>query len=318
MPQITGRDVAILVGFTVVLGAGGWFVATRRSAGGSADGPDLLAGERAPGGSRAGSHPGSSAAGGPAEAEPAVLTAGATRPGPGGAVARGEVPAVYQGILSRKLFDPLVAVQSKESPQAKLPTIPAVQTKGPAQKAASSQSKSGPKPAPAGAQNQPPSQPVTPPKPPLVVTGLMRAGDGYRVVIENTEKWQARIVKVGDEAFGYRIVEVAEDTHQVFVEPAGSFGAQRIALKLGDKTTVQTTNAAPAATPPPPPPASGPPGEGPRGMGGPGSGGRWGSFDPSQLTPEQRQRFEEYRNRRRNGGGGGGGGEGGRGPRLGD
>ncbi len=222
------------------------------------------------------------------------------------AAAGGTVPPAYQVILTRALFTPLftVAKPTQVATKGQLPPVPAASKSGKQQKTTQTKGRNTPRPSTAGGTPGT-GAPTAPPAPPVAVTGLLRWGNGYRVVLEHTEYKLTRILRVGDEAWGYRVAEVSEDARQVTLEVPGGSGRQAIMLKLGEGKKVETTQSTPAATEAPKPaePSRQP------SMEQPGMGFRRFGFDPSQLTPEQRQRMEEWRARRaqRRGEGGGGG-----------
>lgn len=244
-------------------------------------------------------------------AEPPILSS---------SLAPGEVPPDYQTIVERKLFTPLVSVRSTGQPGPAnlepMPVPPPAVGKQTAVKPAgkTTESKNEPKPGetPAG----PPSTPTAPPKPPLAVTGLVRAGDGYRVIVENTELNRSTVVRVGQDAFGYRINEVSAETGEVMIAKADSVDSGDVTLKLGENKKVETQQAEQPAASTPSSSNGSSDGDRARSSSSGYSGGGWsrgpGGFDPSQLTPEQRARFEEYRRRRGDRGPGGGFGDRGR------
>lgn len=286
--QVTRRDMLILGVFTALLVIGTWRVIARITAVPEETGPDL---------SRAAQ----------VASAPARATPGTGRSRPGGAYLQtalkvGQVPERYRVIVERNLFEPLVKARSKPSPAGEVPEVPAVTVPQPTQRQAENVNSEPTENVMPPMGNSGRSEPAPPPKPPLVVTGLIDWGDGYRVVLEHTEKNQTRVVRLGDDAFGYRVVEVDTTGRKVVVErtepsASGSAAASRSDLKLGDKVVIQPEKKAdapstgagdsggganqPSGTPPPMGPSGG-----------------W-RFDPGQLTPEQRQRWEEFRRRRR-------------------
>ena len=230
------------------------------------------------------------------EAEPATMSS---------SLAPGEVPANYQEIVERKLFTPLVAVQSKPQPGATkmepLPVpAPAVDKQTPV-KSTETASKAEVKPT---EKPEAPSTPATPPRPPLAVTGLVRAGDGYRVVVENTALNRSKVVRVGEDAFGYRITEVSAASGEVRIGKTDSPGGDEVTLKLGENKKVETEEAKPDDQGQTSKPSDSGQSSSSGSSGSTRPSGGFGGFDPSQLTPEQRARFEEYRRRRGSGGGG--------------
>lgn len=286
--EFTRRDIGILAGFSLLLTVGVvLFINSQR-------GPTVEEVER-PTERRSAGEPR------PAEAPTEREMPGETPDFLRSAQAPATVPVGYQAIVERKLFEPLVEPAKPAArgggvsprdippPALNLPPLPppALQERAvtpPAEKPAE-------KPA------ERPSAPPAPPKPTIVVTGLMRFGDGYRVLVENPERKQSRTVKVGEEAFGYRITEVDEEAGAVTVAAAEG-PSNDVQLKLGDKPKVEEKQEAkPEATSggnssESNQRASGSGGEAPTA-----SSGRRG-FDPNNLTPEQRQRYEEWQRRR--------------------
>lgn len=297
MLQVTRRDALILAGFLVVLVLVCVGVVKRVGAPSSGSEVDL----RQPTRPIAGPVKPAGEADRAASTEAAAVEAGGFLET---ALAPGKVPPKYAAITERKLFEPLIKVKSKPAPPIEVPKVPAVQGKPPAQSAVETVQSQDNEESPTGDESN--QTAVAPPKPPLAVTGLLRLGDSFRVVVEQTEFKDSRVLKVGDEAFGYRLVEVSEaEKKAVFVASAAPDNP-RLTLKLGENKTVETgsegaqtdkaksstegeganqpsTNAAPPAS----------------------SFGMRRGFDPSQLTPEQRARFEQYRSRRGRGGSGG-------------
>lgn len=304
---ITRRDIAILVTFCGLLVVA--VVLFVRHQGGpppsASDRPTATARKTGNGGSRSRTTPATSVEPEPADTgEGDVLTPAAVP---------GTIPAPYQVILARALFNPLFKRAKANQAVAKgnLPPVPNPSKSGKQQKAGDAKGKNTSAPNTAG--GTPGSVPTKPPAPPVSVTGLLRYGNGYRVVLEHNEFKLTRILRVGDEAWGYRVAEVDGDAQTVTLEVPGGSGQQPLMLKLGEGKKVETNQPAtpqPAATAPQP--AAQP--ETPTRSG----------FDPSRLSPEQRARFEEWRQRRgmrrRDGGGGDGGGgrNGGRGGRGGE
>lgn len=282
--QVTRRDAWILTVFTVALVAG--LTLYVRSVTRPPGAPDRTA-EKSP------SEPP------PAEAPRALADQPPQPPGEfmTAAVATGEIPGEYRVITDRQLFKPLVKPPVKQkAPSPSLPTVPRVDVPRPAPVKAPAPP-AGP-PAGASPAQQTPA-PAAPPKPPLAVTGLLRAGDGYRVLVENTELKQSRMVRVGEEAFGFRVAAVTDDGGSVTLASVAAQGGSEVTLKLGEnkKETAPAKDEKATA------------GSGANQTGE--SGARTssssptmttsfrGGFDPSQLTPEQRQRYEEFRSRRR-------------------
>ncbi len=300
--EVTRRDLAILGVFCLLL-LGGIGVVYKRATGGSSRETAELPTPRQPGD---GAQPVLSIDETPSDQaeDPAILTS---------ALAPGEVPPDYQAIVERKLFTPLVSVRSQGRPgpaqMQPLPVPSPAVGKQTEVKGTAKQTESKNEAKPAATPSGTPSTPTAPPKPPLAVTGLVRAGDGYRVIVENTELKRSTVVRVGQDAFGYRISEVSAETGEVVITKSDSVGGSDVKLKLGENKKVETQQAEqPAATQPAPSGSS----DADRARSSSSSGyngfGRGpGGFDPSQLTPEQRARFEEYRRRRGDRGGPGGG-----------
>ncbi len=282
--QVTRRDAWILTVFTVALVAG--LTLYVRSVTRPPGAPDRTA-EKSP-------------------AEPPPAEAPRPRadqpPQPPGefmtaAVAAGEIPGQYRVITDRQLFKPLVKPPVKQkAPSPPMPSVPRVDVPRPAPVKAPAPP-AGPPAAAPPAQQTP--APAAPPKPPLAVTGLLRAGDGYRVLVENTELKQSRMVRVGEEAFGFRVAAVTDDGGSVTLASVATQGGSEVTLKLGENkketapakdekagagSSANQTGESGARTSSSAPPVT--------------TSFR-GGFDPSQLTPEQRQRYEEYRSRRR-------------------
>jgi len=306
--EITRRDWVILIAFTLLLAGGVGIVFLKANGGPKRDVAELPPSRPAGDGTQPqltiDENPN------PAERD-GIMTS---------SLAPGEVPPDYEAIVQRNLFTPLVKATSKGQPSptqiAPLP-VPSIATGS--QSEVKSQQKPTESTNDAKPADNPPSTastPATPPKPPLAVTGLVRAGDGYRVIVENTELKRSQVARVGQDVFGYRITEVSAETGEVVIGKPDSVGNSDVTLKLGENKKVETEQAAqPAAST-----STSSSSDGDRARSSSGSSSSssssWGrgpgGFDPSQLTPEQRARFEEYRRRRGDRGGGFGGDRGGR------
>ncbi|MCC7491958.1 MAG: hypothetical protein IT204_06405 [Fimbriimonadaceae bacterium] len=296
--EITKRDLAILGGFSALLTLGVYTVFVKANAPAAGSGESTR--PRAVVRSREAERTASATAG----AEPERAQRSNLSPAVSGAT----VPTEYRVISQRRLFEPLIRVQSKAPAQqvGQLPPVPRVTA--PAQTPAKPASSKPPATArPPESNRGGSSTPATLPAPPLAVTGLMAWGDGYRVVVENTELKYTRVAKVGDEVWGYRITEVSEDTREVKVDRPSLPGGQTATLKLGEGKKVETPQAGGDQSGQKPPEASATP-SAPQPQ--PGSGGysggmsRFGGFDPRRLTPEQRARWDDWQRRRGEGGGG--------------
>ena len=55
----------------------------------------------------------------------------------------------------------------------------------------------------------------------MAVTGFVQSDEGWLVVLENLETQEGRLVRPGDEGFGYRVQSVDMAKNQVFLEKDG-------------------------------------------------------------------------------------------------
>ncbi len=300
--QVTQRDIVILSLFALLLTAGGVVVVRK------AQGPGRDAAEA--------NRP---AAPRTAEAEPPAGVVDAPDSAAVRSASRGDDPfasnlpagavlAGYEQIAERRLFTPLVNVQSRGGADTGVPEVPAVDSSLQVQAPAQSGGVFDTVGQPSSAGDEAPGPTVeasgVAAKPPVAVTGFVRTDDGYRVVVEETNTRRVRIVSVGEEAFGYRVRQVAEDDRRVTLENSAGFATAPVTVALGENKPV--ASAQPGQPQQPQPGEQGGEQSGGRSSGG-GAGGMQyggmgggmpGGFDPSRLSPEQRQRYEEYMRRR--------------------
>jgi hypothetical protein len=177
------------------------------------------------------------------------------------AVAPGTVPAEDAVIVDRKLFAPLPPPSAAPAAQDLVATRPpspsgeasptgapeepqpcptscaprATRATIPASLAPRTTPMATPRPAPVVAAN-----PNAAPAPqPLFMTGLVEIGSGSRVVIENGDKHQSRVVAPGQTAFGQEVVAIDAAHRRVILRPVGNKAAKAIELKLGEKDKVR-------------------------------------------------------------------------------
>ena len=224
--KVTARDLVILGVFSALLCFGCVIVLRRSSAG---DQPPIEA--RVPDAkSSRGSH---------ASAEPATTPSRAASGAFVSALPLGTIPPEYKLIVDRKLFSPLVAPPAAKGSGSTRPAavnlgpipsiIPPVTVVGPTRPV------TPPPPKPP----QPPAVvPPPAPKPPLACTGLMRLG-GNKAVIENTRYGTARILGVGESAWGWQVTYIDTKRAVVGLSSTDPVLGKTLVLKLGDKRRVE-------------------------------------------------------------------------------
>lgn len=323
--EVTRRDMAILAGFAVVLAVGAFLFVRSRTAppddtvvveSPRPGQPDLRDEVRPPGET-------------PSQADVDLRMSSGLAPG--------EVPPEYAALLERGLFEPLIEATSQSTGGGRdLGDLPNIDIPAPATQAPLPPPTGGDRQVPVAQAPEPPEQseqpgtggmpamptPPPPPVPTVAITGWTRQDDGLRVVVEEPSSGRSKVVRVGDEAFGYRILAVSEDSGTVRLARAADPMATTVEVKVGDNKQIANAPAAGQGGPggqagQGQQPGGGQPGGPPGGGGGGGRmetiniGGRTITFDPDTLPPEARARYEEWR-RSGGGGGRGGGGRGGR------
>ena len=134
----------------------------------------------------------------------------------------------------------------------------------------------------------------------LAMTGFVQSADGWYILLENLETQEGRLVRPGNEEFGYLIKNLDVASSQLVLEKDG----QEVRLRLGENKK----GTPPARTPP----QGGGPGGGrppnqPGGSSG-GAGNSGGADNPwmqrmrerfgGNIPPEMMQRWEEWQRRR--------------------